>query len=474
MTFTASDDIGAYEFPEGFIWGAASAAYQIEGAATEDGRGPSIWDTFSHAPGKIRGDDNGDVACDSYHRYEEDVALLAELGLSAYRFSVSWPRIQPGGSGPANEKGLDYYRALVDELVEHSITPVLTLYHWDLPQELEDAGGWTSRDTAERFGEFAAIVGRALGDQVQHVITVNEPQVVAHLGHRLGVHAPGRADPAAAASATHHLLLGHARALAALRAVLRPGSQVGITLNLHPVLLAGDPSGLKEALAAANAELNGLFLEPVIHGRYPRAARSDLLPAPALVRDGDLASIAQPIDFLGVNYYSPVFLRHGDPGDLRAHERATSLAGGRVVEYRPPALTRTPMGWLVDPDALHTLLVRLAREAPGLPLYVTENGCSGIDYVNPDGVVDDRERIAFLRAHLSACARAIADGVVLRGYFVWSLLDNFEWAFGYQQRFGIVFVDFGTGERTVKQSGRFYAEVAAANALVAPASRPRR
>ncbi len=465
MTSTASSGTDARSFPEDFVWGAATAAYQIEGAAAEDGRGRSVWDTFSHTPGKIHRDDNGDIACDSYHRYREDVALLAELGLTAYRFSISWPRVQPGGSGPVNQKGLDYYRALVDELAEHAIAPVPTLFHWDLPQELQDAGGWTRRDTAERFGEFAEIVGAALGDQVRRVITLNEPQVVAHLGHRVGLHAPGLSDPVAAAAATHHLLLAHARATEALRHTLRPGSQVGITLNLHPVLPAGDASVLGDALAVADAEVNGLFLEPVLRGRYPDRARAELLPAPALVRDGDLAAIGAPIDFLGVNYYSPIYLRHGDPADLRAHEATTTLAPGAVVEYRPPELTRTAMGWLVDPDALHVLLVRLGSDAPGLPLYVTENGCAAIDYVSPEGIVDDRERISYLHGHLDACARAIGDGVPLRGYFVWSLLDNFEWAYGYQQRFGIVFVDFATGRRTPKQSARFYAAVAAANAL---------
>ena len=463
MTATPSSGEGARVFPQGFVWGAATASYQIEGATGEDGRGMSVWDTFCRTPGKVRGGDTGDVACDAYHRYREDVALMARLSLGAYRFSISWPRVQPGGSGPVNQKGLDYYRALVDELVEHGIAPTATLFHWDLPQELQDAGGWASRDTAARFAEYAGIVGEALGDQVARVITLNEPQVVAHLGHRTGEHAPGLTDDAAARAATHHLLLGHGLATAALRAVLPAGTPVGITLDLHGVRVAGDRRGLEEAIAITEAQTDALFFEPVVNGRYPAAAPAAVLPLAPLVRDGDLETISAPIDFLGVNYYAPIYLRHGDPTDLRADEVPARCGLPGVVEYRPPHLERTPMGWLVDADAFHGLLTELAERAPGLPLFITENGCAAEDYINPDGAVDDRERVRYLHAHLDACGRAIADGVPLAGYFVWSLLDNFEWAYGYQKRFGIVFVDFSTQQRTPKRSAEFYAGVARAN-----------
>jgi beta-glucosidase len=456
---------GALGFPEGFTWGAATAAYQIEGAATLDGKGPSVWDTFSHTPGKVRGGDTGDVACDAYHRYREDVALMASLGLNGYRFSVSWPRVQPGGRGPVNSRGLDYYRAVLDELAEHGIAATVTLYHWDLPQELQDEGGWAARDTALRFAEYAALVADALGDRVARWITLNEPQVVTTLGHRQGSHAPGIRDAATAAAVTHHLLLGHGLAVAALRDM--GAAEVGITLDLHPVRVLGDgyPDGLEQARLITDAMANGLYLEPVLRGRYPAHARADMLPPASLVPDGDMEAIGVPLDFLGVNYYSPIFLRAGDPADLRKNEEPARCAVPGVVEYRPGWLERTAMGWLVDPSGLHDLLVDLSKEAPGLPVYVTENGCAAEDYVNPQGEVNDVERVGFLHAHLEAAARAIQDGASLAGYFVWSLLDNFEWAWGYSKRFGIVFVDYGTQRRIPKASARFYSGVVGANAV---------
>jgi beta-glucosidase len=456
---------GALGFPEGFIWGASTAAYQVEGAAAADGKGPSVWDTFSHTPGKVRGGDTGDIACDTYHRYREDVALMTSLGLSAYRFSISWPRVQPGGRGPANQRGLDYYRALLDELAEHGISAAVTLYHWDLPQELQDEGGWTARDTAYRFAEYADLAARALGDRVARWITLNEPQVVASNGYRQGSHAPGLRDDAAASAATHHLLLGHGLATQVLRDL--GAAEVGITLDLHPVRVLGDgyAEGLEQARLITDASANGLYLEPVLRGRYPEHAAASLLPPASLVADGDLETIAAPLDFLGVNYYSPVFLRAGDPADLRKNEEPARCAVPGVVEYRPGWLERTSMGWLVDPTGLHEILVDLSKEAPGLPLYVTENGCAAEDYVNPHGEVDDVERVSYLHAHLEAAARAIAEGANLAGYFVWSLLDNFEWAWGYQKRFGIVYVDFGTQRRIPKASARFYSDVVRANAV---------
>jgi beta-glucosidase len=471
-TQTAGSSNGALSFPPGFTWGAATAAYQIEGAARADGRGVSVWDTFSHTPGNVRGGDTGDIACDSYHRFREDIALLSSLGLNAYRFSVSWPRVQPGGSGPVNARGLDYYRALLDELAERGIAPALTLFHWDLPQELQDSGGWANRDTAYRFAEYATILADAFADRVTRWITVNEPQVVVDNGYRTRRHAPGLDDPVAAAAANHHLLLGHGLATQALRA--GGAREVGITLDMHPVRLLGGEGGegeaerLESARAIADAEMNGLYLEPLLHGSYPKLASAELAPPAELIQDGDMDVISQPLDFLGVNYYSPVFLRPGDPADLRRNEEPARGGVPGVVGYRPDTLDRTPMGWLVDPDGLYELLLRLSEDAPGLPLYVTENGCAAEDYVNPDGVVDDLERVSYLHKHLAAAARAIHDGANLAGYYVWSLLDNFEWGWGYQKRFGIVFVDFGTQRRIPKSSAAFYAGVARANAIASP------
>jgi beta-glucosidase len=459
----------ALAFPAGFTWGAATAAYQIEGATDADGRGVSVWDTFSRTPGKVRGGDTGDIACDSYRRYPEDAELIGSLGLSSYRFSISWPRIFPDGAGRLNQAGLDHYKALLDALAERGISGAATLFHWDLPQALQDQGGWASRDIALRFADYAAAVGEALGDRVDRWITVNEPLVVSHLGYRVGVHAPGLADEAAAAAATHHLLLGHGLATAALRAAV-PGAQVGITLNLTPVLVAPQANGsaglLERARLVADATHNGVFLEPLLHGSYPRHAPAAILPPAELIRDGDMAAISAPIDFLGVNYYRPQHLRAGDPANLRLREfpPIPGIEGG-VVEYYPQEMELTNMDWLIDPDGLYELLIRLSGDAPGLPLYITENGRAAEDYLNPAGQVDDLERVKYLHQHLDACARAVRDGVNLRGYYVWSLLDNFEWAYGYQKRFGIVYVDFPTGRRTPKASAAFYSGVARENAV---------
>jgi beta-glucosidase len=466
MTAAGITSDGVFSFPPGFTWGAATAAYQIEGGAAADGRGPSIWDTFCRVPGKVRRGATGDVACDSYRRYREDVALLAGLGLTGYRFSISWPRVQPGGSGPVNQKGIDYYRALLDELAANGIAAAVTLYHWDLPQELQDVGGWAVRATAERFAEYAMLMAGQLGDRVSRWITLNEPQVVVSHGYREGVHAPGIADDAAAAAATHHLLLAHGMAVQALRSV-NGATPVGITLDMHAVRLVdgAQPETLELARRATDAELNGLLLEPVLHGRYPEHARTALLPPPELIADGDLATISQPVDFLGVNYYSPVFLRAGDPDDLRRYEEPARCRLPGVVEYRPADLDRTAMDWLVDPEGLYELLLQISDAAPGLPLYITENGCASEDYVDASGTVNDVDRIGYLHQHLVAAARALKAGVNLAGYYVWSLLDNFEWAWGYQRRFGIVFVDFETQRRIPKQSAKFYTDVVRANAV---------
>lgn len=464
MLTDPADTVNKRPFPDSFLWGVATAAYQVEGAAREGGRGPSIWDTFSHMPGKVRRGDTGDIACDAYHRLESDLDLLADLGVGAYRFSVAWPRVQPSGAGPANEQGLDYYRRLVAGLHERGIEPVVTLYHWDLPQPLEDAGGWPARETANRFAEYAALVANALGDGVSRWVTLNEPYVIANHGYRVGVHAPGRADDAAAAAATHHLLLGHGLALAALRDVLPSNQEIGITLNLTVVRpLAPEAKTIAEVI---EAETNRVFLDPLIAGSYPHdLVRDSLLPPHALVQGADLETIGAPIDFLGVNYYRTVAVGlRSEHDELRkGEERIPGHLG--VVSATSEGAARSALGWPIDAGGLYDLLVLLHARMPQLPLYVTENGMAAEDYVDPEGGCDDYERIAYLRDHLDAAARSIAEGVDLRGYFCWSFLDNFEWAEGYQKRFGLVYVDFGTQRRIPKASAAFYSRVARANAL---------
>jgi beta-glucosidase len=452
-------------FPDGFLWGAATAAYQIEGAPDVDGKGPSIWDTFTHAPGTIHHGDTGDVACDSYYLYPQDIALLKRLGAGAYRLSLSWPRIQPSGRGPANAKGLDYYSRVVDALLEAGIKPAVTLYHWDLPQALQDAGGWANRDIAEWFGEFAQLAGATLGDRVPLWITLNEPWVSAHVGYRDGRHAPGIRDVGQAVAANHHLLLAHGQAVAALRASA-PGTDVGITLNLaveRPVT----PEAADHA-ATLEARQNGVYLEPLFRGRYPALLDGDASFSPAavdgLVHDGDFAVIGAPLDFLGVNFYSPHYVGLLQPdGQPR---RGETVTGPGTVSVQPDGLPITAMNWLVEPGAIRELLTRVVTQVTGeLPLYITENGSSWYDYVTQDGQVHDYERIAYLRGHLTALHEAIGDGVPLKGYFAWSLLDNFEWAEGYAKRFGLAYVDFESQRRILKRSGEFYATVAARNAL---------
>jgi beta-glucosidase len=452
-------------FPEGFLWGTATASYQVEGAVDEDGRGRSIWDTFSHTPGKVYRGDTGDIACDQYHRIEEDLDIMASLGLKAYRFSVAWPRIQPEGSGPANQKGLDYYRKLVDGLRQRSIEPMLTLYHWDLPQALEDRGGWTSRETSERFAEYAGVVYEALADSVSFWITLNEPWVSAWLGYGIGVHAPGHEDVSKALSATHHLLLGHGLALETMRSAGHEGNQLGITLNLSAVRPASEDAADAEAARRVDGNANRLYLDPLFRGSYPEdmlehyRAESDF----DFVRDGDLERISAPIDFFGVNYY----FRHtvvdgGQRSELATAMRFSDLNATTVL---PEGVETTAMGWPVEADGLTELLVRLHEEYVDVPIYVTENGRAVYDYVDPEGEVEDEERVSYLDAHFRAAHDAMQQGVDLRGYMVWSLLDNFEWAEGYSKRFGIVFVDYGTQQRTPKMSASWYRDVIERNGL---------
>jgi len=450
-------------FPDTFLWGTATAAYQVEGAVDEDGRGRSIWDTFSHTPGKVLHGDTGDIACDQYHRLEEDLDLMADLGIQAYRFSVAWPRIQPQGSGPVNQPGLDYYRRLVDGLRARSIEPMLTLYHWDLPQALEDVGGWTNRETSERFAEYTGIVYEALSDSVSLWLTLNEPWVVAWMGHGMGVHAPGKTDAGAALAATHHLLLGHGLAMERMRSS-GEGNQLGVTLNLHPARPSRDREADVKAARLVDGQAVRLYLDPLFRGEYPGDVFSyyeergvDL----SFVRDGDLQRISAPLDFLGINYYFRNTVRDAPEGGP-PNVPFADLNARPIV---PHDAEKTAMGWPVDPEGLTEMLVRIKEEYADLPIYVTENGRAVHDYVDPEGGVDDEERISYLDAHFRAAHDAIDRGVDLRGYMVWSFLDNFEWAEGYSKRFGIVFVDYGTQRRIPKASARWYSGVIRRNGL---------
>jgi beta-glucosidase len=459
-------------FPPGFLWGTATASYQIEGAYTADDRGTSIWDTYSKTPGKVWNGDTGDIACDHYHRMEEDLDLLAELGVGAYRFSVAWPRIQPTGKGPANQAGLDFYRRLVDGLKSRNIEPTLTLYHWDLPQELEDAGGWVVRDTAERYVEYVDIVARSLGNDVERWITLNEPWCSSWLGYGDGRHAPGVQDIGKAAAANHHLLLAHGMALPVLRSAV-PSAKVGITLNLGDFRPGSDHELDVAAARRADGNLNRLFLEPIFHGQYPE----DMLehyaqfePGFSVVKDGDLGLISQPIDFLGVNYYFPSTV----VDSTRATEaRLAGFIVGQGEQFpdlhlkslETPGRDRTAMDWEIGSFGLTSLLVRVQDEYTKVPIYITENGAAFDDYVDPNGHVLDGNRVAYLQEHISAVHDAIDAGVNVQGYFVWSLLDNFEWAFGYSRRFGIVWVDFPSGARLKKESFGWYRDTIKSNTV---------
>jgi beta-glucosidase len=441
-------------FPEDFLWGAATAAYQIEGGAREGGRGPSIWDTFSHTEGRTKDGDTGDVACDHYHRWAEDVALLADLGVNTYRFSVAWPRIQPDGTGPANPAGLDFYDRLVDALAERGITALPTLYHWDLPQAIEDEGGWVSRQTAYRFAEYAALVADRLGDRVNRWITLNEPFIHMSFGYALGTHAPGLQLGFGALSAAHYQLLGHGLAAAELRS---RGLQVMIANNCSPVSAASESEPDVAAAEAYDALHNRMFNDPLLLGRYPDLSAYGAPPQLPFVEDGDLEVIAAPLDALGINYYTPTSVGAADPAEQAATGLPFTL---HSIEGAPT----TAFGWPVVPEGLTELLVGL-RDRYGAalpPIVITENGCSALDKVEADGAVHDADRIEFLDGHLRAVHNALAAGVDVRGYLVWSLLDNFEWAEGYSQRFGLVRVDYDTLERTPKDSFAWYRDALAA------------
>ncbi|MEV5967477.1 GH1 family beta-glucosidase [Kribbella sp. NPDC051952] len=438
-------------FPEGFTWGAATASYQVEGAVSEDGRGPSIWDTFAHTPGRIADGTNGDVADDHYHLFAEDIRLLADLGLKAYRFSIAWPRIVPTGSGAANAPGLAFYRRLAETCLEYGVTPYATLYHWDLPQALEDAGGWLVRDTAERFRDYAAITHGELSDVIKHWMTLNEPWCSAFLGYGNGEHAPGRTEGADALKAVHHLLLGHGLTLDAIRA---EGGTYGIALNPAPIHAASDSAADRDAARRVDGLRNRMFLEPLLSGAYP----ADVLADTGMTewfgaQEGDLPLIAAPLDFIGVNYYCPTTVAAPD-GPISTPGPSTQPGSENVVAV-DTGLPRTQMGWPIEPRGLRDILVTINKLAPELPLYVTENGSAYPDVLTAEGTVEDDERLDYLQQHVAVCRDLVSEGFPLKGYFAWTLIDNFEWSWGHSRRFGIVYVDYTTQARIVKKSGQW-------------------
>jgi beta-glucosidase len=442
-------------FPADFLWGVSTSAYQIEGATQEDGRGASIWDTFVATPGTIFQGQTAEVAADHYHRYQEDVALMAELGLNAYRFSLAWPRILPEGTGAVNQRGLDFYDRLVDALLEKDIQPLATLYHWDLPLPLYQRGGWLSRETAYAFADYAEVVARRLGDRVKWWLTHNEPWCSAFLGYGVGIHAPGVRDVQSACVVAHHVLLSHGLALPRMRVHAQPNAQMGIALNLYPIYPADDTPETQAAAARADAFCNRWFLDPLYQAKYPEGFFADLGVAGPTIEAGDLATIAAPTDFLGVNYYSRKVVRALPPG---ASKDPFAPGGYEEVVVPGAAYTQMGPGWEIYPQGLRDVLARVHREYQPGQMLVTENGAAFEDKWNGDGRVPDLERAEYLRQHLEAMGQALAQGVPLGGYFLWSLLDNFEWAEGYSKRFGIVYVDYQTQRRVVKDSGHWYAD----------------
>jgi len=441
------------EFPEGFHWGTATASYQIEGSWQADGKGESIWDRYAHTPDKIKKGDTGDVACDHYRRFREDVALMKRLHLNSYRFSVAWPRIQPTGRGPANRKGLDFYSQLVDELLAAGIRPFLTLYHWDLPQALEDEGGWPNRDLAGRFVDYAETMTRALGDRVRHWMIFNEPKVFTVMGYLVGIHAPGRRDRDAFLRATHTVNLAQGQAFAAMKAI-DPKLEISSAFNMSPCAPMTDSPEDLAATARWDAFVNRWYIEPALLGRYPDAFPNGL-PADVMgIRDGDMDKVKAPLDFVGINLYTRTLVKGIQDGNLDAMDG--SPGGGTDGP-------RTDFGWEVWPDALHDQIMAVTRDYGAPIIEITENGCSYADGPDARGVVNDARRIEFYRGFLAGVARAIEKGARVRGYHAWTLLDNFEWSEGYEQRFGLVWCNHDTQERIVKASGHWYAEAAARN-----------
>ncbi|MFT3792898.1 MAG: GH1 family beta-glucosidase [Rudaea sp.] len=452
----------AGEFPAGFLWGSATAAYQVEGAWNLDGRGESIWDRYAHTPGKIKDGGTGDVACDSYHRYREDIELAGKLGLRSFRFSIAWPRVQPDGRGAVNPKGLDFYKRFTDAVLEAGMRPFPTLYHWDLPQPLEDAGGWPNRDTAQRLTDYAKIVVDALGDRIGQWTIFNEPNIFTELGYLRGIHAPGRKDAPAFLRATHTVNLAQGMAFRAIKAS-RPNSEVGVVVTVDP-MLAATPSAEDKAAAERLYKFHNLwFTTPALTGRYPdgvlpRERQSELLG----LREGDETLVRAALDFLGLNYYSSCFVRHdpagnGVPGlNAKAEDLPATMAPGH-----------TDFDWKIYPKGFHDIILSMAAHTGHIPIEIAENGAAYNVGPGADGMIHDDKRIAYTRAHLLELSRAIRDGAPVRAYHHWSLLDNFEWSEGYTQRFGLVYVDFKNGQkRTIKDSAAWYARVIASNKVV--------
>jgi beta-glucosidase len=454
---TASPDPEGRSFPTGFLWGTATASYQVEGAVAEDGRGPSIWDTFSHTPGKVVNDATGDVADDHYHRYKEDVQLMKALGVKTYRFSIAWPRVFPQGSGAPNPKGLDFYNRLVDELIANGIEPFATLYHWDLPQALQDRwGGWEGRDTAQAFADYAGYVAERLTDRVRHIFTINEFGAFVELGYRVGIHAPGLKLPPARFNQTrHHAVLGHGLAVQAIRARAKPGTKVGLAENITVCVPVMESPQQIEAAVRATREVNAPYMTVIQEGKYTdaylAAAGAD---APRFTPD-ELKIISSPLDFVGINIYTPLYVR------------ADATPIGFAIVPHPTSFPHMASPWLfVGPEALYWGPRHVARIWNVREIYITENGCSSSDVPAADGRVYDTDRVMFLRNYLTQLQRAVAEGIPVKGYFLWSLMDNFEWADGYTNRFGLHYVDYATQRRTPKLSAEFYKEVIARNAVV--------
>jgi len=448
------------EFPKGFLWGSATAAYQVEGAWNVDGRGESIWDRFAHTPGKVKNDANGDLACDSYHRYREDIALMRRLGMKTSRFSIAWPRVQPSGRGAANEKGLDYYKRVTDSLLKANIRPFPTLYHWDLPQALEDAGGWPNRDTASRFADYAQIVVDALGDRIGQWSIFNEPKTFTHVGYWEGTHAPGRTDPLAMLRATHTVNLAQGMAFRVLKTA-RAKPEIGSAFDVAPMNPASDSDADKAAALRYYKFLNLWFLDPALSGRYPDGVLPPSQAADLLgLRDGDDALMRAPFDFVGINYYSPWIVRDAPEGN--------GVPGlNTMADWAAGPDEKADNGWDIYPRGFYEILKDISTHIGALPIEITENGAAYNVMPDEHGHVHDRKRIVWLQKHLAELSRAIRDGVPVRAYHCWSLLDNFEWAEGYTQRFGLVYVDFkNRQQRTVKDSGKWYAKVIAANRVI--------
>ncbi len=459
--------MNSHSFPDDFLFGSATASYQIEGAVTEDGRTPSIWDTFSHVPGNVDNGDTGDVACDHYHRWREDVTLMSQLGIDAYRLSISWSRVITDGTGSPNASGIAFYRNLLQQLREAGIKPIVTLYHWDLPQALQDRGGWTVRDTATAFADYARLMARELGDLVEVWTTLNEPWCSAYLGYASATHAPGIADPLSSLKAAHHLNLAHGLAVQAIREELGQSARCSVTLNLH-VIRPEDPQSVDDVHAAdrVRAVGNEVFLGPMMEGVLPDVLKETTsgITDWSFVLEGDLEVTHQPLDVLGINYYSTSTVRPIREGEVslsggHRESAASPWPGCDDIMFLPAEGPLTHMGWNIDPTGLSDLLLEMRDRYPNTPLMVTENGAAFPDQPGGDGVVHDAERIDYVRRHLIAVAEARNAGADVRGYFLWSLMDNFEWAWGYSRRFGIIRVDYDTGTRTPKDSYHWYADV---------------